>query len=124
LGRVLFLILIASLAHANKNTPLISPGLDDDHFWIHHYQEIQVFFVGQAVMFAIWLGVQFYDSFIKATDKTSDKIEQILEAQIRMQEDLKAVKNNMISKDEAHKLIEDKIEYADRIRKKKRGDDE
>lgn len=110
-----FLFLVA-IAHANKNTPLVSPGLTDDHFWLTHYQEIQVWLGGQVVIFGTWVGVQVYNSFIKSKDKTADRIEQILEAQFRMQEDLKNIKYSMVSKAEAHDMIQSEIKYANELR--------
>ena len=111
--KLLFLVV---LAHANSKTPLVTPGVTDDQFWFHHWQEIQVFFGGQAVIFFTWVCVQIYNSFIKAKDKTLDTVKETRDLVLKMQEDIKNIKYSMVSKSEAHEMIQSEIKYANELR--------
>lgn len=109
-----FLFLL-SIARAARNTPIVAP-LGDETFLITHYQQILVFFGLQGFAFFVWVLKTIYEWAVKQKDKTSDKLDRLIESQLRMQDDIQNIKHTMLSKNDAHQLIEAKIEYADKIR--------
>lgn len=121
------LLFLFAVAHASKNTPMVAP-LTDDTFLVRHYQEIVVGFGIQVFGFFVWMCKNLYEWFIKKEDKTESKFDLILEQNARMkeaiavmQEDVKNIKYSMVTKNEAHNMIQAEIIYANDLRSRQQS---
>ncbi len=115
-------LLLSAIAFAKDGHTV---PVSDNLYWITHLSQEQVWLFLQAGGFSVWAGTKVFDYFKSATDKTGIKLDVLVEQANRqreltsvMLEDIRNIKYTMLSKDEAHKLIEDKIEFVEKLRKK------
>jgi hypothetical protein len=77
-----------------------------------------VMFLGYAIGFLVWIGRTIYELWVKKHDKTSEKLDLVLNKIIHIESKMDSVEKNYATKSELQTKIMEGIKWADEFRGK------
>jgi hypothetical protein len=118
--KLISLLAIIFLLAAKSKDPIVMPVTENTYLTLKDLDQIKVMFFGYIGGFAIWAAKTIYEMFVKKTDSTSTKIDELIEEIHRLNSKVDRIGGRLeyfSTKSEVHDMINKQIEFYDGLRK-------